>query len=39
MEQIRPFLPQPHEQILLMFQQPVQASIQPVFFGHREIDA
>ena len=38
MEQICPLLFQPHQQILFMRQQPVQAAIEPVFPRHREID-
>ncbi len=38
-KQIRPLLPEPDEQILFVRQEPVQASIQPILFGHGEIHA
>ena len=37
MKQIGPLLAQPQKQFLLVFQHPVQAAVQAILFGHREI--
>jgi len=38
-KQIRPLLSEPDEEILLVCQEPVQAAVQPILLGHREIHA
>jgi len=38
MKQIGPLLLQPDKEILLVFEQPVQAAIETILFGDGEID-